>query len=455
MFVLLALVLQAGGLVSAQGTVGDVIGNATGVPYVVKESINNGEPITLTVWDWWTPRFRYYQDITQKYTELYPNVTFDVVQSPGDEYWTKLAAAIPAGEGPDIFAFHNEQRSQYIDNNLVDPYPPELFDPDYLNENWVGFDEGRYQDDQGRVRYLPYGSMAALIYVNSDMWEAAGLTDADAPTTWDEMLEVAKTLTQYDDAGLINVAGFGFNTALTSIFFDMFYQLGDYEYAADGQSCLINTPNKLTALDTLTRFYDENVTSLDFPGLTEAFGGGQIAMTYGWTWYASYLKANFPDFRFRSFLLPTFTGEATPSVGRTNPDVTSVIPTTTTPERKEVAWDFLHWLYSQDEVIIDLALVHSVAPSYKLVYDNPRVLDNREAFLLTQRGDYTVYAGDYPAAVEDAIYQNVEGNVMAGGVPNQEALDMAQDACNAALQEQSYWIVEREYKHDDLMNQDQ
>lgn len=450
--IVLALLLQAGGLISAQSAAGEVIGNATGVPYVVKESINNGEPITLTVWDWWTARFKYFETATQKYTELYPNVTFDVLQSPGTEYWTKLAAAIPAGEGPDIFAFHNSSRAQYIDNNLVDPYPPELFDPEYLNENWIGFDEGRYQDAEGRVRYLPYGSMAALIFVNLDLWEAAGLTDADAPTTWDETLEVAKKLTQYNDAGLIDVSGFGFNTALTSMWYDMIYQQGEYAYSEDYQSCQLNTPNKVAALDTIQRFYDENVTSRDFPALTEAFGGGRIAMTYGWTWYASYLKVNFPELRFKSFLLPTFTGEAEPAVGRTNPDVTSVIPATTAPERKEVAWDFLHWLYSQDDVIIDLALVHSVAPAYKGVFDNPRVLENREAYLLTQRADYTVYVGDYPDAVDAAVDQVVDGNFMAGGMPNQEILDAANDTCNAALQEQTYWFIERQYAHDDLMN---
>lgn len=442
--------LSTSSLVMGQAGVGEVIGDATGVPYVVKESINNGEPITISLWDWWTPRFNYWKEIAPKYTELYPNVTFDIVQSPGAEYWTKLAAAIPAGQGPDILAFHNEQRAQYIGNNLVDPYPPELFDVDYLKENWLGFEQNQFQDAEGNVRYLPYGPMAALLFINTDLWEAAGLTDADIPTTWDEVLEVSKKLTQTNDQGLIDVAGFSFNTATTSLWNDLQYQLGSYMYGADGKSCDINSPADLQALDTITRFYDEGVTSRDFPGSIEAFGGGQIAMTYHWTWYSAYLGVNFPELNFKTALLPTFTGEASPAIGRNNPDVSSVIPATTAPERKAVAWDFLHWLYSQDDVLIDLALIHSVAPSYTKLFDNPRILENPAIHLLTERLEYTVFPGDFPPTVDNALFQNIDGIVMAGG-SNQEALDAAQEACNAAMQEQDYWTTERTYGHADLM----
>ena len=47
----------------------------------------------------------------------------------------------------------------------------------------------------GKVYYIDYGIMTGSVYYNKDMWEAAGLTDADYPKTWDEMREVAKKLT--------------------------------------------------------------------------------------------------------------------------------------------------------------------------------------------------------------------------------------------------------------------
>jgi len=451
MLVLLTLLLSVGSVIHAQTAVGTVLGDATGVPYVVQDKINNGDPITISLWDWWTPRFKYWQEITKKYTELYPNVTFDVVQTPGDQYWTKLAAAIPAGQGPDIFAFHNSQFNQYINNNLVDPYPPELFDPQYLKDNWLGFDQGEFQDSEGRVRFLPYGPMAALFYYNTDLWKAAGLTDADLPKTWDQVLEVAKKLTKYNDQGLIDVAGFSFNSAISALWNDMSYQQGSYMYGADGKSCNLNSPGNLKALDMITKFYDAKVTSKDFPAMTDAFGGGKIATTYSWTWYSAYLNVNFPDLHYATSLLPTFTGQQSPAVGRNNPDVSNVIPSTESPERKAVSWDFLHWLYSQDSVIVDLALLHSVAPPYKKVFDDPRILANPSIHLLEQQLGYTVFPGEIPDSVDNAM-QGVEGGVMAGNT-NQATLDAAQDACNAAMQEQNYWVVERNYSHNNEMTQ--
>ena len=40
---------------------------ATGVPYQVKSSINNGEPITLTYWEWASDRAVYEQEWIKEY----------------------------------------------------------------------------------------------------------------------------------------------------------------------------------------------------------------------------------------------------------------------------------------------------------------------------------------------------------------------------------------------------
>lgn len=44
----------------------------------------------------------------------------------------------------------------------------------------------------------PDGYAPTAVWYNTDMWESAGLTDADYPQTWDELLEVAKKLTKSD-----------------------------------------------------------------------------------------------------------------------------------------------------------------------------------------------------------------------------------------------------------------
>ena len=167
--------------VAPKGEPVDVGGTATGVPYEMKESLYGGKPLKLTIWDWHIFRINYWNEITPKYTKMYPNVTFEIVQVGGEDYWKKLMAAIPAGQGPDIFHFHNAQHTPFTQNNLIDPFPEDLFVPSYYRENYVGMAEGHFMDKEGRIRYLPYGSMAADIYVNKKMWDEAGLTENDIP----------------------------------------------------------------------------------------------------------------------------------------------------------------------------------------------------------------------------------------------------------------------------------
>ena len=39
---------------------------------------------------------------------------------------------------------------------------------------------------------VPMGYAPTAVWYNTDMWKAAGLTEADYPKTWDQLLEVAK-----------------------------------------------------------------------------------------------------------------------------------------------------------------------------------------------------------------------------------------------------------------------
>ena len=137
-----------------QGEAIGVGGDATGVVYEKKASLFGGKPIKLTLWDWHTPRIQYWEQKTKEYTQMYPNVTFEITQIPSNDFWTKPTAALPAGQGPDIFHFHNAQATPFIKNNLIEPFPPEMFDPSYMTQNWLGFQEGHFQDSEGKIRYL-------------------------------------------------------------------------------------------------------------------------------------------------------------------------------------------------------------------------------------------------------------------------------------------------------------
>ncbi|MCZ7544251.1 MAG: extracellular solute-binding protein [Anaerolineae bacterium] len=457
---LLSLVLTAAAPLGAQEmgvelTAEETLGGtATGVVYEKKDSIFNGEPITIEIWDWFTSRTVLWQAWAPLYTELYPNVTFEITRIPGADYWTKMVAAIPAGEGPDIYAFHNEQRSVFVENELMMPFPEDMFDPAFYLENYYGYPEGHFQDDEGRIRYLNYGNMAPLLYVNTRMWEEAGLTEADAPQTWDELIELATRLTQYDSAGNIDVAGFAFNTDIQGLWTDLTRQQGRYIYTADAKGCQIDNPGSRRALEIIGSWYDANVNSRDFLTTYEAFTTERAAIIYSMTWLSGNLRVNFPDFEYFTLLAPTLSGEPLPVIAQSNYDVSHVVSVNKPPERQAVSWDFMHWLHSQDEYLVDMALTLNIPPGYKKLGTHPRILADTALSQVVQELPYAIYPGDFPPAFWDST-QIFQDSIIAGGISIDDMIAQAQEICDRGMQLQDYWIVERTYQNADAMIPDQ
>ena len=55
----------------------------------------------------------------------------------------------------------------------------------------------------GQLYCAPKDFSTLALVINTDAWEAAGLTSEDIPTTWDELTEVSQTLTTGDQTGLV------------------------------------------------------------------------------------------------------------------------------------------------------------------------------------------------------------------------------------------------------------
>ena len=90
------------------------------------------------------------------------------------------------------------------------------------------------------------------MYYNTDMWAAAGLTEADIPTTWDEFREVAKKLTIRDENGNLVQAGFSYNGGIQGDVLGMKYQYGQNLFNEDGTASINNEAMK----NVITRLHD-------------------------------------------------------------------------------------------------------------------------------------------------------------------------------------------------------
>lgn len=216
--------------------------------------VNDGEPITLEWWLWDGEEI--FGAFAEAYTAIHTNVELKIVKQPWEDYWTKLPLAVKDSGNPAIFNIHNSYHS-----NLFPYLEPYDLDTEQLAADYTAVDAHVID---GKVYYIDYGLMSGVIYYNTDMWEAAGLTDADIPQTWDQLREVAKKLTISEGENFTQ-AGFNFNAQFSAFTPGMPYQQGQNLFAEDQTTPTFATDAMTDVVAFFQGLYDtDKVGSKDF-----------------------------------------------------------------------------------------------------------------------------------------------------------------------------------------------
>jgi multiple sugar transport system substrate-binding protein len=428
------------------------------LPYAARPLVG-GRPVEMEAWDWHQPRMEIWKIWFKEYSETQKNTSFTITQVPRAEYPKKLQAAIPAGQAPDLFYFHNNEHTILADTELIDPLPDERFPRNVLNNNFLGMKEGHTTDKVKRLpRYMITGVMSGGIYYNKELWAKAGLKESDLPKTWDDVVEKAKVLTQRDAGGRINVAGFAFNGEMGAQFGYLRYQQGELTYSADGKKARYNTPGVRKSLQWFLDCYDQHkVNSRDFLPARDAFKNGKAAMFFSWSWGTGDLNVNAKNLDWGIVASPTWTGKLEPAVGPNNFDPLSfVVPATGKPDKKEVAWDYIQWMYGTDERILQHALIAPSPPAVKGLGDHPKVQADPTLKALTAQTPYTIFASGGPQALGQSFTKMLD-NVYKANMSIDEALKGLQAEADQLVTKDDYSAVaarERAYLNASMMQQD-
>ncbi|WP_419706255.1 sugar ABC transporter substrate-binding protein [Promicromonospora sp. NFX87] len=206
----------------------------------------------------------------------------------------QLSQGFAAGSPPDLFYLSPDAIAGYAANGSLQPYGDLVANADDFYPSLV---ENFTIDDTFYCAPKDFSTLALVI--NTELWENAGLTDADLPTTWDELAEVAKTLTTGDQVGL----------ALSN----EYQRLGvfmaeaggglvvDGEPVADSAGSVEGLEYVQTHLEDGTFAYAADLGS-GWGG--EAFGKEQAAMVVEGNWITGALSTDFPDVDYQVAELP-------------------------------------------------------------------------------------------------------------------------------------------------------
>lgn len=139
------------------------------------------------------------------------------------------------------------------------------------------------------------------LQINTESWEAAGLTEDDYPTTYEELAEVAEQLTTDDQVGLVISTGIDRAGAFV-------VGHGGWWLNEDGTEPTANTPEVLAALeylqDNISAGHFALANQVDSGWGGEAFGTARAAMTIEGNWIHGALQNDYPDIDYTVVELP-------------------------------------------------------------------------------------------------------------------------------------------------------
>ncbi len=217
--------------------------------------------------------------LIEKFEAENPDITVKHTHFPYAQYRTKVAAAVPAGEGPDVMQFYYGWLPDYLKAGLVQPLSTTTFSPSAIEETFFPIVERMKVDDA--YMGLPTAVRSLAMFYNKDLFKKAGLDPETPPTTYADLVTAATAIAEHDDAGNLLVAGI----TATPVSQDAHWwrevlirQYGGQPYSDDGTQVAYNTPEGAEALHAYTDlFMTHKATDYGFMNESQASFAAQRA----------------------------------------------------------------------------------------------------------------------------------------------------------------------------------
>jgi multiple sugar transport system substrate-binding protein len=198
----------------------------------------------------------------------------------------QLSQGFAGGNPPDLFYLATELLAGYADNGSVIAYGDMLENKDDFYPSLV---QNFTYDDQFYCAPKDFSTLQLII--NKNLWDEAGLTDADIPTDWDSLAAAAEALTDDDTTGLVFSGEYQRVGAFMA-------EAGGRLVSEDGTQAVADSPENIEALTYVkehladgTFAYSADVGA-GWGG--EAFGKELGAMTIEGNWITGAL-GDYPD----------------------------------------------------------------------------------------------------------------------------------------------------------------
>jgi multiple sugar transport system substrate-binding protein len=306
--------IKRGGKFAAAATVSSVF-----APFVSTTKAAANKP--LKFWQFYAPgggsalQAKWFEDMTKSWNDTH-DAKVELVYVPALDYvdGTKLPTAFASGSGPDIFILAPSLSLRYYNGGVLldlTPYIEEKARADFFADVMTT----RIFDN--RIYGLPMEVEPMAMFYSVEAFAEIGLTAKDVPKTWDELLTIAKKLTNGKRFGVLFQTAPGAYQNFT--WYPFMWQGGGDFLTKDGKSAF-NSQGTIQAL----KFWQDSINMGVAPrqclggGASDAvanLAAGYCAMQNVGIWAISQLRESAPDFKFGVFRLPTPPGGKYVTIG--------------------------------------------------------------------------------------------------------------------------------------------
>jgi multiple sugar transport system substrate-binding protein len=152
-----------------------------------------------------------YEQLVAAFEERHPAITVTLIHIPSQsDYRQRLGVDFAAGTPADVVLLNYRRYAAYAARGVLEPLGP------YLEQSTLLDRADFYPESvepfvwEGQLICIPQNLSSLVVYFNRDLFRAAGLSDPSPEWTWDDFLNVAKTLTRDTDGdGQIDQYGLG------------------------------------------------------------------------------------------------------------------------------------------------------------------------------------------------------------------------------------------------------
>jgi arabinogalactan oligomer/maltooligosaccharide transport system substrate-binding protein len=206
------------------------------------------EAVTISIWHQWSGDYlTAIEQAFKDYEAEHPGVTIDL--SKPEDTANALSVAIPAGEGPDIIGWANDQiGTQALAGNIV-PLNDYGIDMTFLNSTYepaavrgvVWMDKiWALPESQEGIAFVYNKAMVSDKYLPTD------------PMDFDDLLAKAEAF--YNDTGKYLICNQGLGNSDAYHAAPIYFGFGVPEYVDDAGKAYLNTPEALAAAEWLVKF---------------------------------------------------------------------------------------------------------------------------------------------------------------------------------------------------------